>query len=188
MPQDCAALLREAALVLVAALHDNAFQQQADAATAAVVESLKRGHKILTCGNGGSAADALHLSEELIGRFDRDRRAWPAICLNSDAGAMTCIANDYGYERIFSRQIEALGQMGDVLVVFSTSGKSANVLRAIEAANAKKMATIALLGKGGGPAGKIATHPVVVPGDVTARIQEVHGLLLHLFCQAVEDL
>jgi len=150
-----------------------------EAAGTEIGEAIRNGRKLLTAGNGGSAADALHLSEELVGRFDKERRSLPAIALCADATLLTCIGNDYGFERIFSRQIEGLGRPGDVLVVFSTSGKSPNLIAALHAAKEHGLKTIALLGRDGGPAKGIADHELIVPSNVTARVQEVHTFILH---------
>ncbi len=158
-----------------------------DAAGEAILASLRSGGKLLTCGNGGSAADALHLAEELVGRYRIDRRALPAICLNADVTALTCIANDYGYNAIFSRQVEALGRSGDVLVGFSTSGNSPNVLAAFAAARARGVITILLSGKDGGQARTQCDHALVVPSATTARIQEVHTLVLHQWLEAIDS-
>lgn len=147
---------------------------------------LKAGGKVLTCGNGGSAADAMHLAEELLGLYDRSRRALPAVCLCGDATTLTCIANDHGYERIFARQIEALGRPGDVLIGFSTSGNSPNVLAAFAAAKAQGVRTILLGGKGGGQAHGRCDFELVVPSDNTARIQEVHTLILHSWLDRID--
>lgn len=152
----------------------------------AVVSSLRSGGKILTCGHGGSAADALHMAEELVGRFDGDRKPLPAICLVADPTLMTCIVNDYGFEQMFPRQVEALGQKGDVLVIFSTSGKGEGLRRAAEGAKQKGMTTIALLGKTGGTLKGLCTHELIVHSSSTARIQEAHTLILHLILEAVE--
>ena len=157
-----------------------------DAAAETIADALQAGRRLFTCGNGGSAADALHLAEELIGRYRANRRAYPAVCLNSDVGALTCIANDFGYDYVFSRQLSALGTLGDLLVVFSTSGKSPNINHALSTARALGMTTVALLGKDGGQAAAIADHVLLVPSSDTARIQEVHSLILHAFCEAVE--
>jgi D-sedoheptulose 7-phosphate isomerase len=151
-----------------------------------LVQSLDSGHKLLTCGNGGSAADALHMAEELTGRYLRERRALPAICLNADVTALTCIGNDYGFERIFSRQIEALGQAGDVLVAFSTSGNSRNIILALETARTKGLITILVSGKDGGSAKPLSDHALVVPSATTARIQEVHTLVMHQWLEAID--
>lgn len=161
--------------------------QPAIRATAAkMVRALKTGRKILTCGNGGSAADAMHLAEELVGRYKGNRRALAAIALNSDATALTCIANDFSFDEIFSRQVEALGQKGDVLVVFTTSGNSANILAALAAAKKRGLTTVALLGKGGGKAKGRADHEIIIASDDSGRVQEAHTLILHLFLELIE--
>jgi len=152
----------------------------------AILASLRQGGKLLTCGNGGSAADALHLAEELVGRYKIERRALPAICLNSDVTALTCIGNDYGYDAIFARQVEALGRRGDVLVGFTTSGNSANVLAAFAAARARGITTVLLSGKDGGKARTQCDYPIIVPSATTARIQEVHTLVLHQWLEAID--
>jgi D-sedoheptulose 7-phosphate isomerase len=152
----------------------------------AILASLRQGGKLLTCGNGGSAADALHLAEELVGRYKIERRALPAICLNSDVTALTCIGNDYGYDAIFARQVEALGRRGDVLVGFTTSGNSANVLAAFAAARARGITTVLLSGKDGGKARTQCDYPIIVPSATTARIQEVHSLVLHQWLEAID--
>jgi D-sedoheptulose 7-phosphate isomerase len=153
----------------------------------AIVQALRAGGKILTCGNGGSAADALHLAEELVGRFKRNRRSLPAICLNADATVLTCIANDFGYEEIFARQVEALAGKDDVLVCFTTSGNSSNILRALETAQNREVKSVALLGRDGGKAKGRATWELIVPSTDTARIQEAHTLLLHAILERVEQ-
>ncbi len=157
-----------------------------EAAGGAILASLKAGGTLLTCGNGGSAADALHLAEELVGRYLRERRALPAICLNADPTAITCICNDYGYEHVFSRGVEALARRGDVLVGFTTSGNSANVLAAFSAAKKKGVTTVLLAGKDGGRALGVCDHEIIVPSQNTARIQEVHTLVLHQWLEAVD--
>jgi len=153
----------------------------------AILRSLAHGGKLLTCGNGGSAADAMHLAEELVGRYHLERRALPAICLNADPTAITCICNDYGYENVFSRGIEALGRKGDVLVGFTTSGNSPNVLAAFSAARAIGVTTVLLAGKSGGKARGLCDHEIIVPSDHTARIQEVHTLVLHQWLEMIDD-
>ena len=163
-----------------------ALAPQVESAGFAILESLKNGGKLLTCGNGGSAADAMHLAEELVGRYRRDRRALPAICLNADPTAITCICNDYGYEKVFSRGIEALGKAGDVLVGFTTSGNSANVLAAFSAAKSLGITTILLAGKDGGKARGSCDHEIIVPSDSTARIQEIHTLVLHQWLECID--
>lgn len=148
--------------------------------------ALRSGRKLLTAGNGGSAADALHLAEELVGRFDKERVSMPAICLCADPTLLTCIGNDYGYDRLFSRQIEGLGETGDVLVVFTTSGNSMNLVNALETARRKGLLTIAVLGKSGGVAKGKADYEIIVPSQVTARIQEVHTFVLHSWLSQLE--
>jgi D-sedoheptulose 7-phosphate isomerase len=147
--------------------------------------------KILACGNGGSAADAQHFAAELVGRFERERRELPAIALSTDSSILTAIANDYSYEVIFSKQVRALGQAGDVLLGISTSGNSANVIAAIEAAHLKGMSVIAFTGKDGGKIKNVLKNSDVhlcVPAERTARIQETHLLLLHCLCDCVDHL
>ena len=157
-----------------------------EAAGEAIVQSLLAGGKLLACGNGGSAADALHLAEELVGRYSVERRALPAVCLNADPTAITCICNDYGYEKVFSRGVEALGKAGDVLVGFTTSGNSVNVIAAFEAAAARGVVTVLVAGKSGGSAKGMCAHEIVVPSENTARIQEVHTLILHQWLEAID--
>ena len=152
----------------------------------AIAAALKGGRTVLVFGNGGSAADAQHFAAELVGRYEKERRAWPAVALTTDTSALTAIGNDYGFERVFARQVEALGRTGDVAIGISTSGKSPNVLRALEAANDRGLVTIALTGRGG-DAGKIARLHVRVDEDRTARIQEVHATLLHAMSELVES-
>ena len=148
--------------------------------------ALKKGNTIFWCGNGGSAAESSHLAVELIGRFKNNRRPLPSISLNADTSALTCIANDFGYDEIFARQLEGLASRGDVLVVLSTSGKSGNILRALRKAKEIGVVTIALLGKGGGQALDLADHAIVIDSSETARIQEIHLLLGHTFCEYAE--
>jgi D-sedoheptulose 7-phosphate isomerase len=147
---------------------------------------LSSGKKLLTAGNGGSAADALHLAEELVGRFEKERPSLPAVCLNADPTLLTCIGNDYGFDRLFSRQVEGLGQPGDVLVVFTTSGNSRNLIAALDAARQKGLRTIALLGKSGGAAKGNADLEIIIPSQNTARIQEIHTFILHCWLSLIE--
>ena len=155
-------------------------------AAAAIVEALKRGGKLLLFGNGGSAADAQHVAAELVGRFQHERAALAALALTTDTSVLTSIGNDYAYDRVFARQIEALGRPGDVALGISTSGTSPNVVAALEAARALHLQTIALTGKDGGAIGRAAAIHVNVPSDVPARVQEVHRTLLHVICDIVE--
>lgn len=159
-------------------------------AAAQLIACLQGGHKILTCGNGGSAADAQHFSSELLNRFEADRPALPAIALTTDSSTITSIANDYHYDEIFAKQIYALGQPGDILIAISTSGNSGNVLRAIRVAQEKQMQVIILSGADGG---EMATMPreqdteIRVPAQRTARIQEVHLLIIHALCELIDQ-
>lgn len=151
-----------------------------------VCDTVVSGRLLLTCGNGGSATDAQHLAEELIGRYRANRRALPAVALTADSSVVTCIANDFGYDAIFARQVEALGRPGDLLVCFSTSGHSANIVAALRSARACGVGSIALLGKDGGAAREIADMALVVASSDTARIQEAHLQILHFICEVVE--
>ena len=152
-----------------------------------IEQCLRAGNKLLVCGNGGSAADAAHFATELVVRFARDRRAQPAICLASDGGLLTAAANDYGFNEIFARQVAAFGQPGDALICLTTSGKSKNVLRALEEAKARKLKTIALVGRDGGSTIGMADDDLLVRSDSTARVQEAHQLLLHALCETIES-
>jgi phosphoheptose isomerase len=151
-----------------------------------IIAALRSGKKILTCGNGGSAADALHMSEELMGRYKLNRRPLPAVSLVADPTLLTCIGNDFGYDSIFSRQIEALGHLEDVVVAFSSSGNSPNLLRALESAQARGLRSIALLGKDGGAMAGRADYEMIVPSTETARIQEIHTLILHSWLEQID--
>jgi D-sedoheptulose 7-phosphate isomerase len=157
------------------------------AAADALRAALRAGRKVLVCGNGGSAADAQHFAAELVGRFTRERRAWPALALTTDTSALTAIGNDYGFDRVFARQVEAHGRPGDVLVGISTSGGSPNVLAAVETARARGLVTIGLTGRDGGALGRAVNVHLNVPSQSTARIQEVHITLLHVLCDLVEQ-
>lgn len=154
-----------------------------------MVQALLTGGKILTCGNGGSAGDAQHFSSELLNRFERERPSLPAVALTTDPSTMTSIANDYSYNEVFSKQIRALGNPGDVLLAISTSGNSANVIQAIQAAHEREMTVVALTGKDGGGMASLLTADDVevrVPSDVTARIQEVHLVVIHSLCDFID--
>ena len=151
--------------------------------------ALSNGNKILACGNGGSAGDAQHFAAELVGRFERERFPLPAIALTTDTSIITAVGNDYSFNEIFSKQVQAFGQSGDVLLALSTSGNSANVLAAVDAALERDMRIVALTGKGGGAIGKRLTDADVhlcVPHDRTARIQEVHLLTIHCLCDGID--
>jgi D-sedoheptulose 7-phosphate isomerase len=156
-------------------------------ALALVRETVQRGGTLLFCGNGGSAADAQHLATEYVVRYTRSRRAYPAIALTTDTSLLTAAANDFGFEEIFARQVEALGRPGDLLVIHSTSGNSPNVIRAAEAAHAKGIAILAMTARDGGRLATLATHAVVVPTDRTDRAQELHLCIQHVICDVVEQ-
>lgn len=160
-----------------------------EAAGTVLIEALQAGHKVLLCGNGGSAADCQHIAAELVNALhhDRPRRALPAIALTTDTSFLTANANDFGFEQVFARQVEALGQPGDVLLAISTSGNSANVLRALEVAAAKGMRSVLLTGQSGGKAAALASLAVRTPSEETQRIQEVHITVGHILCELVEQ-
>jgi phosphoheptose isomerase len=155
-------------------------------AAAAIVEALKQGGKLLVFGNGGSAADAQHVAAELVGRFQRERVALAAVALTTDTSVLTSVANDYAFDRVFARQVEALGRSGDVALGISTSGASPNVVAALEVARGLGLQTIALTGADGGAVGRAAAIHLNVPSAVTARVQEVQRTLLHVICDIVE--
>ena len=173
-----------------AALKRRFFEAELDrvlAQAADMAERLRRGCKILVCGNGGSAADAQHFAAELSGRYLKERRALAGLALTTDSSALTAIGNDYGFDRVFSRQVEALGRPGDLLVGISTSGNSPNVLLAVEAAKGLGMRTLGLLGRDGGKLRDAVDEALVVPSAVTARIQEVHQIVYHFWCEALDE-
>lgn len=151
-----------------------------------VAQSLRQGGKVMFCGNGGSAADSQHLAAEFTGRFIKDRRPLAGLALSTDSSALTCIGNDYGFDDVFSRQVGGLGRAGDCLVGISTSGNSSNVIRAFDVARDMGIVTIGLLGRDGGKLAALSDHAIIVPSDVTARIQEAHILIGHTLCGAVE--
>lgn len=181
------------AAIVVRALQDAAAAHERMTGRAAVVAeaagaiaaALKQGRTVFAFGNGGSAADAQHFTAELVGRYERERKGWPAIALTTDTSAITAVANDFGFDKVFARQIEALGRPGDVAIGISTSGSSPNVVRGLEAANERGLITIALTGRVG-KAGTIAAHHVAVDDERTSRVQEVHATVLHVFCELLE--
>ena len=152
-----------------------------------IINAYKRNNKILICGNGGSAADAQHFAAELVCRFKKDRMALPAIALHTDTSAMTAIGNDYGFEKVFARQVEALGSSGDILFAISTSGNSKNVIEAIKAAKEKEMITVGLLGNDGGLMKGMCDFSVIINSRDTARIQESHITIIHILCEIIEN-
>ncbi len=154
-----------------------------------MLEALLNGKKILACGNGGSAADAQHFSSELLNRFEAERPSLPGIALTTDTSTLTSIANDYGYDDVYAKQIRAIGQPRDVLMVITTSGNSPNILRAVQAAQDKEMACVALNGRDGGELTRLLSSndvQILVPGPSTARIQEVHGIVIHCLCDLID--
>jgi D-sedoheptulose 7-phosphate isomerase len=152
-----------------------------------IATAFREGHKVLLFGNGGSATDAAHIAAEFVGRYHRERAPLPAIALATDIAAITCIANDYGYDELFARQVRAHGQKGDIAIGISTSGNSPNVLKGIEAARGVGLTTIAWTGGSGGKLAGMVDHPFVVPSKVTARIQESHITLGHVLCELIEE-
>ena len=156
-------------------------------AAQAISDALKTGHKLLVFGNGGSAADAQHVAAELVGRFQRERAAMAAIALTVDTSILTAVGNDYSFKQVFARQVEALGNRGDVAMGISTSGESPNVVTALQTAKAKGLKTIALTGRDGGSVGRAAEIHVNVPDQNTQRVQEVHVTLLHVMCEVIEE-
>ena len=150
-------------------------------------DTLLNQKKIMFIGNGGSAADTQHIAAEIVGRFESERRGLPAIALTTDSSVLTSIANDYGFESVFSRQVEAIGQEGDILVAISTSGESYNILKAIGVAKTVGITTFGLLGKSGGEVADAVDHKIIVPSNNTARIQEAHILIGHILCQIIDE-
>lgn len=179
--------LREAEATLAATRAAPGLAPALDAAAAAVAAALRANKPLLVCGNGGSAADAQHIAGELVGRFLRKRRALRVLSLASDAAVLTAWSNDYGYETVFARQVEAHGEAGGALLALSTSGNSPNVLRALEAARARGMATVGLTGEGGGRMAPLCDHLLAVPSRFTPAVQQVHLVMYHCLCDAVED-
>jgi len=176
--------LEESAQVFKQLLHEHdQIQRTGDE----LVACLQRGNKLMICGNGGSAADSQHFAAELVGRLQRDRLPLPALALSTDTSILTAVGNDYGYDWVFSKQVEALGQPGDILIGLSTSGCSTNVLHAMAAAKHKNMATLVLSGKGGGPMAQQADTAIVVASDTSQHIQEGHIAIIHIWCEIIED-
>lgn len=172
------------------AVKEGTFEDNADAilkAAEVITKALSKGQKVILFGNGGSAADSQHIAAEFIGRFKKERPSWPAIALTTDTSALTAIGNDYGFENVFSRQLEGLGREGDVAIGISTSGNSPNVVKAVELAREKKIHTIVLTGEGGGKLGSLAEIKIMVPSKDTARIQEAHICVAHCICEMVEE-
>lgn len=162
-------------------------QNDLEAAAIMVVEALQNGKKVLICGNGGSAADAQHFAAELTGRYKTERRGLPAIALTTDTSALTAIGNDYGYDRVFDRQVESLANEGDLLIGISTSGNSENIVNALNTAKEFGCKTLGLTGKSGGTMNELCDLNVVIPSSDTPRIQEMHILFIHCICQIIDD-
>jgi phosphoheptose isomerase len=167
---------------------ENGSLEQLERLVVLVHETFKRGGKLLACGNGGSASDAQHLVAELVGRYVEERRALPAIALNTDVAVLTSVANDYSFENVFVRQVQALGAPGDLFLAISTSGRSPNIVAGLSEARGRGLRTAALLGRDGGPAVREAELAIVVPDQETARIQECHALMIHLLCEGIDRL
>jgi D-sedoheptulose 7-phosphate isomerase len=182
-----AAQISEAQRVMSLMLEEFALQSRVEAAAQACIASLKQGGKILLAGNGGSAADAQHIAGEFVSRFAFDRPGLPAIALTTDSSILTAISNDYGYEKLFARQVQAHGNKGDVFIGYSTSGKSPNILRAFEEARARGLVCIGLTGNRGGPMRELCDFLLEVPSSDTPRIQEGHLVLGHILCGLVEN-
>jgi D-sedoheptulose 7-phosphate isomerase len=167
-------------------LDDEALVESIAEAGAVCAELYRNGKKILLAGNGGSAADAQHIAAELVGRYGFDRPSIPSIALTTDTSSLTAIGNDYGYDKVFSRQLEGLGSKGDLFIGISTSGNSENIINAFKSAKEKSIATLALVGRGGGKMAQMADYSITVPSDSTPRIQESHILIGHILCDIIE--
>ncbi|MEM9159064.1 MAG: SIS domain-containing protein [Verrucomicrobiota bacterium] len=165
-----------------------AVSEELERAADIILSALKAGNKLLVCGNGGSASDAMHFTCELVGRYLDERDPFPAICLNGNPADLTCIVNDYGYEAAFSRQVHAFGKPDDVLITFSSSGRSANVLKAILVAKSKGLKRVSFIGKDGGDAKGLSDVDIIIPSETTARIQETHTLLLHTLLDQIDNM
>jgi D-sedoheptulose 7-phosphate isomerase len=169
------------------ATQDTALLVTARAIAAVIIAALRSGNKLLIIGNGGSAADAQHIAAEIVGRYKQDRPAWAAMALTTDTSALTAIANDYGFEQVFARQIEGLGRRGDVLLALSTSGRSPNILAALRAARERGLVTIGFTGSGGEALGALCDHMLVSPSDDTPVVQQIHLAVAHGICDEIEQ-
>ena len=175
----------DGSMAAIGSLRDQVYR--IDAVGTALIDRLNRGGTLYTAGNGGSAAQAMHLAEELIGRYRGDRPALRAVCLNADPTALTCIANDFGYEQVFARQCEALLGPDDVLLVLSTSGRSPNLVEALKAAKQCDTLSIGLLGSDGGACGPLCDHQITIDATDSAFVQEAHQVVVHLLCEMIEE-
>jgi len=179
-------ILKESITAKAYLLYDDRIVAGIERAAREITATVKRGGTVLICGNGGSAADSQHFAAELTGRFQRERRALPAVALTTDTSSLTALANDYGFDIVFERQVEALGRRRDLLVAISTSGRSPNVLKAVRRAKRIGMRTIGLTGRDGGTLARVADLPLIMPASSTARIQECHICVIHILCELVE--
>lgn len=179
--------IRETQRIMSEMLVDEVLLSSVEAAACSCIKSLRAGNKIMLAGNGGSAADAQHIAGEFVSRFAFDRPGLPAIALTTDTSILTAIGNDYGYEKLFARQVQAHSQKGDVLIVYSTSGKSSNIIYALQEAKSKGVVCIGMSGNRGGPMQDLCEHYLAVPSTDTPKIQEGHAVLGHILCGLVED-
>jgi D-sedoheptulose 7-phosphate isomerase len=179
--------LQESLTALARATSDEALIATARTIATVIISALRSGHKILLIGNGGSAADAQHIAAEIVGRYKQDRPAWAAIALTTDTSALTAIANDYGFEAVFARQVEGLGQRGDVLLALSTSGRSPNILAALRSARERGLVTVGFTGINGEALGALCDHLLVSPSDDTPVVQQIHLTMAHGICDEIEQ-
>jgi D-sedoheptulose 7-phosphate isomerase len=182
-----AAHFQRSLTAMTAAADDRALLSATHAIAGAITDALRNGRKLLIAGNGGSAADAQHIAAEIIGRYKFDRPAWPAIALTTDTSALTAIANDYGFDRIFARQVEGLGQRGDVFIGITTSGSSPNILAALQAARALGLVTVGMTGARGAAMASLCDYRLVAPIDETALVQQIHIMAAHAICDEIEQ-
>jgi D-sedoheptulose 7-phosphate isomerase len=182
-----AAHFQRSLTAMTAAADDRALLSATHAIAGAITDALRNGRKLLIAGNGGSAADAQHIAAEIIGRYKFDRPAWPAIALTTDTSTLTAIANDYGFDRIFARQVEGLGQRGDVFIGITTSGSSPNVLAALQAARALGLVTVGMTGARGAAMASLCDYLLVAPIDETALVQQIHIMAAHAICDEIEQ-
>jgi D-sedoheptulose 7-phosphate isomerase len=179
-------IIQESITAQASLLYDEKLVAKIEASAGLIIKTLKRGGKVLACGNGGSAADSQHFAAELVGRFQKERRGLPAIALTTDTSILTALGNDYSFDIVFARQVEALGTPKDLLLAISTSGKANNVIAAVKQAKKRGLTTIGLSGKDGGELAKTADLTLIMPAVITARIQECHSLVIHILCELTE--
>lgn len=179
--------IQESVLVKKALLENEPLLHTVSTLANEIVECIHNGGKLVICGNGGSASDALHFAGEIVGRFVKERRAWPAVVLNADVATLTAIANDYGYDNVFSRQAEGHVNPKDIFIGISTSGNSENVFRAVQKSKELGAKTACLVGKDGGKIAKSVDYPIIIPYNTTARVQEAHILIIHILCELAES-